>query len=123
MRRDDIDFFTVEPHQLAMHERLCNWARYVAVRYTPQQHPMWRQSISNSRQWHVPEPREEVDGLDAMRVEKVVGKLPVPHREALRWCYVWRTGPGKARRNLGVTNEGLKLLVRDGRQMLINLLR
>jgi DNA-directed RNA polymerase specialized sigma24 family protein len=120
LKRDTIDFFLVEAHQIAIHERLCNWARYVAVRFTPAQHPMWRQSQSGSRQWHYPEPREEIDALDGMALERAISKLPVAHREALRWHYVWRTGPAKIRRLLGVTNGGLQKLVRDGRQMLMN---
>lgn len=120
MKRDNIDFFVVEPHQADIHERLCNWARWVSVRPVPGQHPMWRQSRSNSRQWHQPEPRHEVNTLDAALIEKAVGALPVAHREAIRWQYVWRNGPAKVRRKLGVTDAGLQKLVRDGRQMLMN---
>lgn len=120
MKRDNIDFFIVEPHQIAIHDRLCNWARYVGVKFIPGQHPMWRQSMSNSRQWHMPEPRQEVDSLDGMKLERAVAALPMSYREALRWHYIWRTSPSKIRRLLGVTNDGLAKLVRDGRQMLIN---
>lgn len=121
MRRDMIDFFVVEPHQLGMHDRLLNWARYVAVRkHGWAQHPMWRQGKSNTRQWHSPEVRDEIDQLDGLKLERAVGLLPIPHREAIRWHYVWKTGPAKIRRSLGVTNEGLMKLVRDARQMLLN---
>ncbi len=119
MKRDAIDFFAVDPHHADMHTRLCNWARFVAVRFTPGQHPMWRPSISNSRQWHYPEPREEVDTLDGLEVERRVGSLPPKYREALRWAYVWRTGPAKIKRTLGVTSEGLMQILRDARQMLV----
>ena len=115
-----IDFFLVESHQLPIHDRLLNWARYVEVRHPSWQSPMWRQGKSNSRQWHSPIVNDTVDQLDGLKIERAVGLLPIPHREALRWNYVWRTGPAKPRRALGVTNEGLMKLVRDARQMLIN---
>lgn len=121
MMRDYIDYHYVEPHQLAIHERLLNWANWVRVRRGAYVHPMWRQGRSNSRQWHTPEPRVEVDLIDAQAVEKAVGHLPRGHADSLRWHYVWCTSPAQARRNLGVSNEGLQRLVRDGRQMLINL--
>jgi len=120
MIRDYIDFHAVEPHQLAMHDRLLNWARYVRVRRVMWQAPIWRLGRSGSRQWHSPEPREEVDILDGHALEKAVGALPEKHREAIRWSYVWRTTPAHARRALGVTSDTLCRLVTDGRAMLIN---
>jgi DNA-directed RNA polymerase specialized sigma24 family protein len=103
-----------------MHERLLNWARYVAVRYSPNQHPMWKQGKSGSRQWHAPEIRDAIDQLDGLKIERAVGLLPIPHREAIRWHYVHKTGPTKIRRTLAVTNEGLMKLVNDARAMLRN---
>lgn len=121
MKRDLLDFFLVEPHQLAMHARLENWARAVEVwRLGGRQHPMWAKSQSNSRQWHEPELREPTDTLDGHKIEKAVAALPIPHRDSLRWNYVIRSGPLHAARKLGVTKDALFVLVRDGRQMLIN---
>lgn len=122
MKREPIDFFLVPDNQLDMHARLLNWAMWVSVsggRFSAQS-PMWRQGKSNGRQWHVPELRAEPDQSDGIKIERAVGLLPSPHAEALRWWYVRRYGPSKARRLLGTTSEGLFMLVKDGRTMLIN---
>jgi DNA-directed RNA polymerase specialized sigma24 family protein len=122
MRRDLIDFFIVPDHQLQMHGRLENWSRWVEFsrKQGGKQHPMWAKSMSNARQWHEPEIRDATDELDGLALEKGVAMLPEKHREAVRWCYVYRSGPLHMARKLGLTKEGLMLLVRDGRQMLIN---
>jgi hypothetical protein len=121
MRRDLIDFFVVEPHQIAMHERLENWALTVEVwRTQGRGHPMWAKSRSNSRQWHEPSLRAPANTLEGHAMEKAVAALPPPNRDALRWQYVWKGGPLHMARKLGVTKEGLFKLVKDGRQMLIN---
>lgn len=121
LKRDLIDFFVIEPHQLAIHRRLENWARTVVPGAKgSKQHPMWAKSRSNARQWHPPEIRDAVDLLDGHKMEKAVAALPIPHREALRWSYVWQDGPLHQARKLGTTRDGLLKLVRDGRQMLIN---
>lgn len=121
MKRDLIDFFLVEPHQLGIHARLENWSRWVATpRLYGITHPMWAKAQSNARQWHEPDLREPVDTLDAQAMEKAVFHLPEPHRDALRWQYVWKGGPLHMARKLGVSKDGLMRLVRDGRQMLMN---
>ena len=121
MIREYIDFHYVEPHQLAMHDRLLNWARYVRVRQIVwKQASIWRMGKSNTRQWHSPEPREETDTLDGHAIEKAVSALPDKHRDAIRWHYIWRTTPAHARQALGVTSDTLCRLVIDGRSMLIN---
>lgn len=121
MKRDAIDFFVVEDHQLAIHLRLENWSRCVTVYWARgAQHPMWAKSRSNARQWHEPDLMEPTNTLDGHKIEKAVAQLPIPHRDALRWNYVHRGGPLHAARKLGVTKDGLLRLVRDGRQMLIN---
>jgi DNA-directed RNA polymerase specialized sigma24 family protein len=120
LQREYIDFHAVPDGQLAMHDRLLNWARYVRVHVPHWQSPIWRLGKSNTRQWEPPTLREDVDTLDGHAVEKAVSALPEKHREAVRWHYVWRTTPTYARRVLGVTNEGLQRLVIDGRTMLQN---
>ena len=121
MRRDFIDFFYVEAHQLDIHRRLENWARTVEVwRASGKPHPMWAKARSNSRQWHEPEPRPPTDTLDGHKIEKAVSALPEPHRDALRWNYVHKGGPLHQARKQGVTKDGLARLVKDARQMLIN---
>lgn len=121
MKRDFTDYFVVEDHQLAIHSRLENWARTVGVwRVSGKQHPMWAKSQSNTRQWHEPDLNGPTDTLDGHSMEKAVAQLPIPNRDALRWSYVWCSGPLHMARKLGVTKDGLLKLVRDGRQMLIN---
>ena len=118
-----IDFQTVEPHQDAIHERLINWADWVSVRHGTAIHPMWRQAKSNAWQWHIPEYRKTCDILDAQAIEKEIAKLPAQQRDAVRWCYVYRTHPRAAMKRLGLSAEGLLKAIRDGRQMLINRIR
>ena len=121
MKREPIDFFVVEPAQLAIHERLLNWARWVEYRRPGgKQHPMWAKSRSNARQWHAPEPRESTDPIAGQAMEKAVFHLPDPNRDAIRWYYVIRSGPLHMARRLGTNPDGLLRLVRDGRQMLNN---
>ena len=116
-----IDFFVIDPRHLAIHARLLNWARYVdPKRMGWPMHVMWRQGRSNGRQWHEPVINVPVNTLDGNDLEIAVRKLPPPHMEAVRWWYVYRTTPNKARRNLGVTDEGLFRLVHEGRGMLVN---
>jgi len=61
-----------------------------------------------------------VDRIDAMRIAKAVAALPVPHRSAVNWAYVRPVSPRRACQAIGTTMEGLALLLRDGRQMLLN---
>lgn len=121
MKPQHPDFHHIEPHQLAIHDRLVNWAMWVQVRPHSIVQPMWRQYRSNAWQWHPKEYRPSCDTLDAAAMEKIVATLPPDHAFALRWYYVWRMTIGDARRAIGVSSEGLKRYLRDGRQMVINL--
>lgn len=116
-----IDFARVEEHQLPIHDRLRNWARWVVVRPQSRVHVMFKNYRSHAWQWYTPEIRETCDLIDAQALEKVVGTLPPKHRAAVRWAYVYRASPAIAVRELGLTYEGLYRHVRDGRQMLLNL--
>lgn len=120
MKTNAIDYFRVEPHHAAIHERLENWASWVQVRQPSWISPIWKLGKSNGRQWHQPEHRPNCDILDAQFIEKAVYKLPEKHRAAIRWCYVYRYGELKFRREHGLTPDGLMRLLRDARQMLIN---
>lgn len=119
MKTNAVDYFRVEPHHEAIHERLENWQRWVAVRLPSWVSPIWKLVKSNGRQWHTPEYRPNCDILDAMLIEKAVYKLPEKHRAAIRWVYVYKHHPAKECRHLGVTNEGLLRLIQDGRQRLL----
>lgn len=120
MKREAIDFFLVADRHLVIHDRLTNWARYVAVRQIQHQASIWRMGKSNGRQWHQPELSVPVNQLDGHKMEKAVADLPDMHRDALRWSYVYRINPSHMRRYLGVTDAGLYQLVKDGRNMLVN---
>lgn len=124
MKRDHIDFFLVADHHIAIHERLESWARWVRVRPVGWQvAPMFRQARSNSFQWHAPEAKAVVNIPEALEVEKAVSLLPEKHREAIRWCYVFPSRPGKVAQRLAVSNEGLMNLLNTARSMLRNQLR
>lgn len=120
MKRESVDFFIIADRHLAIHDRLTNWARYVSVRGVRWQGPIWRMGKSNGRQWHQPELTVPVNLLDGHKLEKAVGSLPGPHRDAIRWAYVFRTNPSRMRQHLGVTDSALYQLVTGGRNMLIN---
>ncbi len=116
-----IDFFFVSPEHQQIHDRLENWARYVAVKrpgWTAS--PMFRQYRSQAWQWHMPEIRIEVNSLDGHDMEKAVCALPEPWRGVIRWAYVWKYGELHARRNFGMTQIGLYDALNRGRTMLKN---
>ena len=133
MKRDPIDFHSIEDGHIEIHTRLLNWSRWVRPGRSHWVSPTWRQGKSNGRQWHLPVVRESVDTLDAHRIEKAVAALPAKHRDALRWAYVWGTSsplvarmngwpywPDQAARSLAMSLSGLKRTMREGRIMLIN---
>ena len=111
------DVFTVSKDQEAIHLELLNWASWVRVRPVYQQHPMWRKSRSNARQWHPPVIRDQVDPTKAQAMEKRIAKMPRKHADALRWWYVWQFPELKARSLFGETKAGLVGLIRSARFM------
>jgi DNA-directed RNA polymerase specialized sigma24 family protein len=120
MKTKTVDFHHVEDHQRDMDKRLQNWARWVKPRSPSWVSPMFRQARSNAWQWHTPEVRETCDMLDAQAMEKAVAALPEKHRTAIRWHYVYPVQPFKVQKALGVTEQALYGLVRDGRERLMN---
>lgn len=119
--QETVDYCHVKPEHEAIHQRLENWARWLRPRLSGwHTHPMWRNSRT-SRQWEVsPDISAPVNALDALAIERTVAQMPVKHRDALRWWYVYRRDPVAMARNLGVTKQGLADLVGDGRAMLQN---
>lgn len=123
MKRDAIDMHAVPEHQRYIHERLVNWARWVEVRPHYAISPMFKIMgyRSNSRQWHAPELRPTIDLLDALKLEKTMRHLPEKNRAALQWHYLYPfILPWRACRFLGVSQEGLRQLVVNARQMVSN---
>lgn len=82
---------------------------------------MFKQAKSNAWQWHPPTIRETIDVMDAQYIEKLVCKLPMKNRIAIKWAYVIKCVPGHARKATGTNDSGLFKLLRDARQMLINM--
>lgn len=124
-KRQHIDFHEVEEHQAAMHARLENWARWCRGRGAPAVNPLFRmaQATARSKGDYGALTITMVDTADAVKIAKVLHKLPEPNRRAVQWCYVKPITPLAAARSIGTSLPGLYQLLRDGRQMLMNLER
>lgn len=120
--RQEPDFHYVEEKHTGIHERLCNWAKWCRGSWTPSISPMFLMCRSPARARGAEHTWTTVsaDGLDAQRIAKAVGHLPEPHRRALHWSYIKPVNPKRAAAEQGTTLEGLALLVRDARTMLVN---
>ena len=118
-----VDYSRVPERQAEIHERLEAWARWVRVK--PQAwmvQPMFRLYRSKP-QWEMPELHEPINTLEAVDTEKQVARLPDKHRQAIRWCYHFKTNPLQAAKKIGVSREDLARLIDDGRDMLKNRLQ
>jgi DNA-directed RNA polymerase specialized sigma24 family protein len=117
-----VDFHAVEEKHSEIHKRLENWARWCNGSGAPSTSPMFRLYVAPARARGAEHTWSgvSVDSLDAARIAKFVTQLPDPHRRALQWSYVKPINPKRAAAEQGTTLEGLALLVRDARQMLIN---
>jgi hypothetical protein len=118
MRRDLPDFFYVAPHHQEIHRRLENWARSQFSASGGSASPMFR--LYRPDNFERESTSIPVDVHDAHKIAKGVIGLPTPHRRAVSWNYVVGGSPFQARKRLGVTLEGLMLLIKDARTMLIN---
>lgn len=120
-----IDNNRVKPRHDVIDLRLEQWARWVRV--GPQRGavaPMFR-LYRNPRQYdsepHIAEP---INTLECVDCEKAVSALPASIRTAIRWHYVWPWVPLSAvRQELGVTKEGLRAMLDNGRDSLATKLR
>lgn len=120
MKTRAVDFHHVDETHKAIDDKLRNWAAWVEVRIPSWTSPIWKLGRSQARQWHAPELRPECDILDAMKMEKAVFALPEKHRNAIRWCYVYKYGEDRFRKKEGHTREGLAQILHQARQMLEN---
>jgi hypothetical protein len=118
--RTHVDFHAVEPQHAAVHERLENWARWARGSSTgPATSPMFR-LYRPTQQWRqVVEIGRPVNTADAIKVQRAMVRLPEAHRHALAWCYIVRSNPRGCAQRLGESMEGLALLIRCGRDMLV----
>lgn len=117
-----IDFHAVEAKHHEIHKRLMNWAQWCNGSGGPSTSPMFRLYMAPARARGAESSWASVgvDGQDASRIARFVAQLPEPHRRALAWSYIRPINPRRAAQEQGTTLEGLALLVRDGRQMLVN---
>lgn len=119
MRRDNfVDFFFVAPRQQEIHKRLENWASWCHSPSGAASSPMFR--LYRPDNYEREGSTVPVDTHDAHKIAKGVAALPPAHRQALSWNYIVGGSPHKARMKLGVTIDGLMLLITDSRTMLIN---
>ena len=119
MRRDKfIDFFYVPPRQQEIHKRLENWARWCFGSGDSSASPMFR--LYRPDNYERGPSAVPADPHDAHKIAKGVANLPTLHRQALSWNYIEGGSPHKARQKLGVTLDGLMLLITDARTMLTN---
>lgn len=115
-----IDLSHIPSRHDAVNIRLEQWGAWVKVTVRPwKTASIWRQ-YRPPRQYayetqDIPAP---VNTLETWEIEKIVSSLPLKHRDALRYCYVWPFVPvGKVRRELGVTLDALAGLINDSRDM------
>ncbi len=120
VERVKVDFFAVEEDQRPMDSRLSNWAIWANGRGFPAVSPMFRLYRSNDSAGECNAGGPPVDAMDAQAVSRGVSALPAPHRAALNWYYIVKSGPKRACQQLGTNMQGLAQYVRDGRRMLIN---
>ena len=121
MRRDQVDFASVEARYVEIHGRLENWARWLwgeGEGSGSSAAPMFR--LYRSDNWERGAPKLGVDSHDAHRIDHAVRWLPTPNRVAVHWWYVRPVHPRRACQIVGTTLLGLDELVRDGRAMLVN---
>lgn len=116
------DFSVVDIGHKVIDARLTNWARWCRPAGSSFIQPMFRgyradESFDDVNAQQKPLP---IDVRDAVKVEKGVSGLPDNHRYATIWAYRVRTQPVKLCKELGVSREGLGILIRDSRQLLLN---
>lgn len=119
MKRDAIDFQYIPENQVAMHDRLENWARSIFSSAGNSASPMFR-LYRTTDQFHPPHASMPYDAHDALKIARGVLDLPTDHRRATNWYYCKPGNPAKAARDIGCTLAALAQLAIDSRSMLIN---
>jgi hypothetical protein len=116
-----VDFNYVEPAHRDIDAWLINWARWSMNRAGNSSSPMFRQYRStDANQVYGSLAAEPIDVIKAQAAQKAVTHLPQRNRLAISWCYIRRNNPRQAAQSFGESIEGLALLIRNGRQMLVN---
>lgn len=121
---DPIDMHEVSNEHDSVHERLIEWARWCAPgsfraalpspmfrHYKPYLHPETERAGT------------PIDTIRAVATQKAFVQLPGANRDALSWAYVYPfVNMGKACRMMAVSQDGLLVLIVNGRTMVKNLL-
>ncbi|CAB4153022.1 hypothetical protein UFOVP607_44 [uncultured Caudovirales phage] len=122
MKQDYIDFNEVKQSHEAVHNRLLNWGAWCKDgKGGNPVSPMFQNYKSKWRQWHEPEIRDIVDGIDAQKIQKLMVKLPFDHRRILAWQYTTNEKHLVGMRRFAKTEAALYQLLVDARQMVVNL--
>ena len=115
-----VDFTIVPEAQLAMHDRLINWGLSCRNSGGTSTAPIFRGYRAPSAMDRYGElTKAGVDTADARRISLAITTLPQANRLALSWYYVTPRNPASACRQIGCSMVVLDMLVRNGRQMLI----
>lgn len=114
--KDVIDFNRVPPEQIAIHERLVNWARWCRPRWGSAVHPMFKQAISAARAREDVSTAPPVNELDAQAIQTAYVALQDRERRAIAWCYVTREAVTGAMRQCGTDKRGLLELINQARE-------
>lgn len=123
VEREHVDFVGVKPQHLDLHDRLLNWASWCRSRGAPAVAPGFE--LHRSDQWDKREYGSStvvsVNKLDGAAIAKAVARLPEKHRLAVQWYYIQRgMKPIQKARQLALSVRGLRELLDDARQMLVN---
>lgn len=123
VERTHVDFVGVKPNHMDMHDRLLNWASWCRSRTAQGVAPGF--GMHKSDEWDKREYGAEtlirVNKLDAAAVAKGVARLPEKHRQAVQWYYTKRAmHPPLQAQKLALSVQGLRDILDDGRQMLVN---
>jgi DNA-directed RNA polymerase specialized sigma24 family protein len=121
MKKTVVDFEKIEPHQLAMHDRLRNWSRWVSVAPAKEVSAMFK-LYEAPQHWEPKAFRETCDVLDAQHIENLIRTLPVVHSGPLRWFYVYQTKASKACSSMRFSRDTLHRHLYDARQAMMTLL-
>lgn len=114
-----VDFHHVPERQRDIDAKLVNWARWCA--------PGWQKwgvqpMFKGYRPYLYPEipAITPIDVVQATEVQKTMAHIPIKHRHAIHWAYIYCDNPAKMARSLAVSRDGLMQLVVDGRDMVKN---
>ena len=106
-----------------IHRRLENWANWCRGRWVQGRCASAEGGYNTPwRQWHYPVLLSSVDILDAEEINSVVVRLPVLHRDLIRFHYFFKYAPLTICRKLALRHICFQDMMRHSRLMVRNLL-